>query len=252
MLRDYGRLSVRDVLEPAIYYAEHGHPVLPRVADTSQDWRPSSRRNGRRPMKSGCRGANRRRRIRTSGTRRWRKRGSGSLPKPKASAAAKRRSKRRAKPFTVVRRRGDPGLSRQGRGDGRQRRPAQGRSDRQRYGDLVGERRSACDLRLPWLDRRQDRTMGAGARLSANALDPEGHRPGFDGSRRRGICPHRDGGHETRLCRSRGLLRRPEFLRRAARRICCPIPMRQSAEASSAPRLRWTFALAGFPASNRS
>jgi gamma-glutamyltranspeptidase/glutathione hydrolase len=33
MLRDYGRLSVRDVLEPAIYYAEHGHPVLPRVAD---------------------------------------------------------------------------------------------------------------------------------------------------------------------------------------------------------------------------
>lgn len=34
MLRDYGRLSVRDVLEPAIYYAEHGHPVLPRVAAT--------------------------------------------------------------------------------------------------------------------------------------------------------------------------------------------------------------------------
>lgn len=34
MLRDYGSLSVRDVLEPAIYYAEHGHPVLPRVSDT--------------------------------------------------------------------------------------------------------------------------------------------------------------------------------------------------------------------------
>lgn len=34
MLRDYGRLSVRDVLEPAIHYAEHGHPVLPRVAAT--------------------------------------------------------------------------------------------------------------------------------------------------------------------------------------------------------------------------
>ena len=34
MLRDYGRMSVRDVLEPAIYYAEHGHPMLPRVADT--------------------------------------------------------------------------------------------------------------------------------------------------------------------------------------------------------------------------
>lgn len=34
MLRDYGRLSLREVMEPAIYYAEHGHPVLPRVAAT--------------------------------------------------------------------------------------------------------------------------------------------------------------------------------------------------------------------------
>ncbi|MBP1851600.1 gamma-glutamyltransferase family protein [Rhizobium halophytocola] len=34
MLRDYGRLTVRDVLEPAIHYAEKGHPMLPRVAAT--------------------------------------------------------------------------------------------------------------------------------------------------------------------------------------------------------------------------
>jgi gamma-glutamyltranspeptidase/glutathione hydrolase len=34
MLRDYGRLTLRDVLEPAIFYAEKGHPVLPRVAAT--------------------------------------------------------------------------------------------------------------------------------------------------------------------------------------------------------------------------
>ncbi|NRP87989.1 putative gamma-glutamyltransferase YwrD [Ensifer adhaerens] len=34
MLRDYGRLTVRDVLEPAIHYAENGHPVLPRVSAT--------------------------------------------------------------------------------------------------------------------------------------------------------------------------------------------------------------------------
>lgn len=34
MLRDYGRLTVRDVLEPAIHYAEHGHPILPRVSAT--------------------------------------------------------------------------------------------------------------------------------------------------------------------------------------------------------------------------
>lgn len=32
MLRDYGTLPLRDVLEPAIYYARHGHPVLERVS----------------------------------------------------------------------------------------------------------------------------------------------------------------------------------------------------------------------------
>jgi gamma-glutamyltranspeptidase/glutathione hydrolase len=34
MLRDHGRLSLREVLEPAIYYAAQGHPVLPRVVNT--------------------------------------------------------------------------------------------------------------------------------------------------------------------------------------------------------------------------
>jgi len=34
MLRDYGTMSVREVLEPAIYYLEQGHPVLPRVSAT--------------------------------------------------------------------------------------------------------------------------------------------------------------------------------------------------------------------------
>ena len=34
MLRDHGRLPLREVLEPAIHYARHGHPVLPRVSAT--------------------------------------------------------------------------------------------------------------------------------------------------------------------------------------------------------------------------
>ena len=34
MLRDYGRLALRDVLEPVIHYASAGTPCLPRVADT--------------------------------------------------------------------------------------------------------------------------------------------------------------------------------------------------------------------------
>ena len=51
MLRDYGRLRLREVLEPAIHYASAGHPCLPRVAATiaglsdffAQNW-PSSHR----------------------------------------------------------------------------------------------------------------------------------------------------------------------------------------------------------------
>lgn len=34
MLRDHGTKSLREVLEPAIHYARHGHPVLPRVSFT--------------------------------------------------------------------------------------------------------------------------------------------------------------------------------------------------------------------------
>ncbi|MDX8351798.1 gamma-glutamyltransferase family protein [Cognatiyoonia sp. IB215182] len=34
MLRDHGRLPLRDILEPAIHYARHGHPTLPRVSAT--------------------------------------------------------------------------------------------------------------------------------------------------------------------------------------------------------------------------
>lgn len=34
MLRDWGTLSLREVLEPAIYYAETGHPLVERIANT--------------------------------------------------------------------------------------------------------------------------------------------------------------------------------------------------------------------------
>ena len=34
LLRDHARLPLREILEPAIYYARHGHPVLPRVSAT--------------------------------------------------------------------------------------------------------------------------------------------------------------------------------------------------------------------------
>lgn len=34
LLRDHGTMTPREVMEPAIHYARHGHPMLPRVADT--------------------------------------------------------------------------------------------------------------------------------------------------------------------------------------------------------------------------
>ena len=34
LLRDHGTMRVRDVLEPAIYYAEHGHALMPRISNT--------------------------------------------------------------------------------------------------------------------------------------------------------------------------------------------------------------------------
>ena len=34
MLQDHGTMSVAEVLAPAIHYARHGHPMLPRVADS--------------------------------------------------------------------------------------------------------------------------------------------------------------------------------------------------------------------------
>lgn len=37
MLRDHGSMSLREVMEAAIYYARTGHPMLPRVANTIRD-----------------------------------------------------------------------------------------------------------------------------------------------------------------------------------------------------------------------
>ena len=37
LLRDHGSMSLREVLEPAIHYAAHGHPLLPRVSATIAD-----------------------------------------------------------------------------------------------------------------------------------------------------------------------------------------------------------------------
>ena len=60
LLRDYGTMSVRDVLEPAIYYSRHGHPLVERACETiltvealfREHWKTSAAiwlQNGRTP-----------------------------------------------------------------------------------------------------------------------------------------------------------------------------------------------------------
>ena len=55
LLRDHGRLPLREVLEPAIGYFENGHPMLPRVCRHHR--RPDGSlhtANGRPPARSTC------------------------------------------------------------------------------------------------------------------------------------------------------------------------------------------------------
>lgn len=68
MLRDYGTASLREVLEPAIFYARHGHPLLAQAVDVIEsvcdlfvnEWTSSAAlfldRGG--PPKAGCLFAN--------------------------------------------------------------------------------------------------------------------------------------------------------------------------------------------------
>ncbi len=146
MLRDYGTMSVRDVLEPAIYYAEHGHPVLPRVAATiegladffEKEW-PTSYRHL----------AARRRRARSAfecqepgarGNVEAHRRGGGSED---GARSADRGGPRRL--LSRLRGRGDPTLSRKRGSDGRQRQSSQRRSHRRRIWP-AGRRRSRSRL----------------------------------------------------------------------------------------------------------
>ena len=225
MLRDYGRLSLRDVLEPAIHYAEHGHPVLQRVSATiaglagffEKEW-PTSYRTwlpgGSAPAPNG----NFRNPVLARTWKRILREAEAKSGRDAEVEAA------RAAFYTRLRRRGDRRLRALQRRHGRQRRAAQGRADGRRHGRLAGDGRAARDLRLPRLDGRQDRPVGAGAGAAPGACDPSGIRSVEDGSVRAGFRPHGRRGEEARLRRPRGLLRRPGFRRSAARSTCCPKP----------------------------
>lgn len=101
LLRDYGRLTLRDILEPAIHYAGQGHPLLPRVsstigglADFFHDHWPTSFETW---LPGGiCPGA-----MRISAIQNSRPPGRASCPRPSQNRAAKSRSKPHATPSIV-------------------------------------------------------------------------------------------------------------------------------------------------------
>lgn len=98
MLRDYGSMSVRDVLEPAIYYAEHGHPMLPRVSATIKGLAAFFEKEWPTSYETWLPGGSAPKRMRISGIRCLPKPGSASSRRPRRKAAGKRRSRRPATP----------------------------------------------------------------------------------------------------------------------------------------------------------
>ena len=87
LLRDYGTATLREVLSPAIGYAQNGHPLVERanatiatVADMFREYWPTSAAvylpGGSLPPTGRC-----------SPTSRWRQRIGGSSTKPKAAVA---------------------------------------------------------------------------------------------------------------------------------------------------------------------
>ena len=98
MLRDYGRLSLRTVLEPALGYAENGHPTLPRVSTTIAELADFFRTEWRPRSPPGCLAAQRRALGRDLPIRPWRRPGDDCWPRQRPSRAAKPRSRRRARP----------------------------------------------------------------------------------------------------------------------------------------------------------
>ena len=98
ILRDHGRLPLRDILEPAIHYARHGHPMLERVSATiagltgffRDEW-PTSAATWLPGGSRACGGRS------VLQPRSCAIAGSGFWPRPRRRAGAKPRSRRRGR-----------------------------------------------------------------------------------------------------------------------------------------------------------
>ena len=134
VLRDYGTLRLRDVLEPAIGYAENGHPLVERACATIRHRRATSSASTGRPRPPCiCRAARCPRPARcspTSARRDLRAHPQGGRSRRRRARGGDRAGAARLEPG--LRRRGDRRLLPQHRSHGRQRPAPQGRADRRR------------------------------------------------------------------------------------------------------------------------
>ncbi len=218
LLRDYGTLPLAEVMRFPIHYAEHGFPMLPRIAETiaeaaplfREEW-PSSAElwlEGGPRAAPGRHVAQRDARGDVAAARRGRRGGRAGPGGPDPGGA--RRVPAR------LRRRGDRGLRRPRRGDGQLRaaqpRPAVGR----RHGGVLGVVRAAGDVRAPRADRLQGRAVEPGAGAVAGARAARGLRPRGDGPPVGRLRPHGPRVREARVRRPRGVVRRSGVRGRAA------------------------------------
>ena len=215
LLRDYGTLRLRDVLEPAIGYARDGYPLVERACATIATVEQLFRKHW--PTSAAVYLPNNE--VPKPGTLFTNKKLVRNLCADSAGSRKRRRRPRRAdrtRPQGVVawfRRRGDRHILPHPGGHGRQRIAASRRAPRRRHGALAGHRRGAADLRLRPLHRLQGRGLEPGAGDAAATGAAQGLRARRPRSGRTGIHPPAGRMRQARVCRSREVLRRSEVQR---------------------------------------
>ena len=231
LLRDYGTMRLRDVLEPAIAYARDGYPLVERAAATIQiveklfrnHWTTSAAvylPNDEVPRPG------------TLFTNKQLAETYARILKEAESAGGDRvaQIERARKSWSqgFVAEAIDKFCRTPG-GDGRLRLAAPRRALGRRHGALAADRRGAADLRLWPLHRLQARRLEPGPGDAAAARAAEGLRARRARSRRPRFHPSADRMRQARLRRPREVLRRSRSSPTSRSRRCCRTPTTTSA-----------------------
>ncbi len=247
LLRDYGTMRLAEVLAPAIYYAEHGHPLVERASatiatveelfrkhwPTSADvYLPDGRRAGdRHAVHQQDAG-----RDLPAHRARGGKRGRRTREADREGAADLERGLRRRGDRPVLPHPGD---------HGHLRRAPSRRADRRRHRRLGAAHRGAADLRLRPLHRLQGRRLVAGPGDAAATGAAQGLRSRRRRSDRRRVHPYPGRMLQARLRGPREVLRRSGLRRGADRDAAVRRLQRRAAQARPSHRVARSAARLG-------